>query len=180
MFNYFKTLSGCRTFSHFIAGTLATLTVCITILICCFAKITTLIFRAQASLHGQETSTDPCSYLTKMAHFNLKKKKMIFSHSSECSQGFSCSSLATTVPKCLHQGWKWAFKMKFRFVIWKHPLIIFSSSGFWSEFIKGTMTGAKYYLTELSHHEKAISIFTHYSILLNSSQSYSKGSWLGS
>ena len=70
MFNYFKTLSGCRTFSHFIAGTLATLTVCITILICCFAKITTSIFRAQASLHGQETSTDPCSYLTKMAHFN--------------------------------------------------------------------------------------------------------------
>ena len=78
MFNYFKTLSGCRTFSHFIAGTLATLTVCITILICCFAKITTSIFRAQASLHGQETSTDPCSYLTKIAHFNLKKKKIDF------------------------------------------------------------------------------------------------------
>ena len=41
------------------------------------------------------------------------------------------------------------------------------------------MTGAKYYLTELSHPEKAISIFTHYSILLNSFQSYSKGQLVG-
>ena len=40
-FNYFKTASGCRTFSHFIAGMSATLTVCVTILICCFAWITT-------------------------------------------------------------------------------------------------------------------------------------------
>ena len=31
------------------------------------------LFRAQAPLHGQETSTDPWSYLTRMANFNLKK-----------------------------------------------------------------------------------------------------------
>ena len=28
------------------------------------------LFRAQAPLHGQETSTDPWSYLTRMANFN--------------------------------------------------------------------------------------------------------------
>ena len=31
------------------------------------------LFRAQVPLHGQETSTDPWSYLTRMANFNLKK-----------------------------------------------------------------------------------------------------------
>ena len=30
------------------------------------------LFRAQAPLHGQETSTDPWSYLTRMANFNKK------------------------------------------------------------------------------------------------------------
>ena len=30
------------------------------------------LFRAQAPLHAQETSTDPCSYLTRMANFNEK------------------------------------------------------------------------------------------------------------
>ena len=29
------------------------------------------LFRAQAPLHGQETSTDPCSYSTRMANFNV-------------------------------------------------------------------------------------------------------------
>ena len=66
------------------------------------------LFRAQAPLHGQETSTDPWSYLTRMANFT--KKKLIyewkwggstFSLSSECSQRFSCSSLAKTDPKAL-------------------------------------------------------------------------------
>ena len=31
------------------------------------------LFRAQAPLHGQEILTDPWSYLTRMANFNLKK-----------------------------------------------------------------------------------------------------------
>ena len=31
------------------------------------------LFRAQAPLHGQETSTDPWFYLTRLANFNLKK-----------------------------------------------------------------------------------------------------------
>ena len=62
-------------------------------------------FRAQAPLHEQETSTDPWSYLTRMA--NINKNKLMykwkrggstFSPSSECSHGFSCSSLATTDP----------------------------------------------------------------------------------
>ena len=63
------------------------------------------LFRAQAPLHGQETSTDPWSYLTRMANFNLKKLMngwkrggSTFSPSSKYSQGFSCSSLATTDP----------------------------------------------------------------------------------
>ena len=30
------------------------------------------LFRAQAPLRGQETSTDPWSYLTRMANFNQK------------------------------------------------------------------------------------------------------------
>ena len=34
------------------------------------------LFRAQAPLHGQETSTDPWSYLTRMANFT--KKKLIY------------------------------------------------------------------------------------------------------
>ena len=41
-FNYFK-------FSHFIAGTSATLTVCVTILICCFAWTTTSTTLSSAS-----------------------------------------------------------------------------------------------------------------------------------
>ena len=48
------------------------------------------------------------------------------------------------------------FKIKFRFDIWNHPLIIFSSCRLWSEFLKGTMTGAKCYLTKPSDPEKAI------------------------
>ena len=48
-FNYFKTASGCRTFSHFIAGMSATLTVCVTILICCFAWTTTSTTLSSAS-----------------------------------------------------------------------------------------------------------------------------------
>ena len=46
---YFKTVSGCRTFSHFIAGTPTTLTVCVTILICCFAWTTTSTTLSSAS-----------------------------------------------------------------------------------------------------------------------------------
>ena len=48
-FNYFKTVSGRRTFSHFIAGTSATLTTCVTILNCCFAWTTTLTTLSSAS-----------------------------------------------------------------------------------------------------------------------------------
>ena len=48
-FNYFKTVSGCRTFSHFIVGTSATLTVCVIILICCFAWTTTWTTLSSAS-----------------------------------------------------------------------------------------------------------------------------------
>ena len=74
-FSCFKTVSSCRTFSHFIAGTSATLTVCVTIRICSFAWTTTsTTSRAQAPLHGQETSTEPWSYGLKdgprMANFN--------------------------------------------------------------------------------------------------------------
>ena len=62
--------------------------------------------RAQAPPHGQETSTDPWSYLTRMANFDLKKKLRnewkrsgsTFSPYSKYSQEFSCSSLATTDP----------------------------------------------------------------------------------
>ena len=71
-FSYFKTVSGCRTFSHFISETSATLTACVIILICCFAQQPHPLFRAQAPLRGQETSTDPWSYLTRMANFNQK------------------------------------------------------------------------------------------------------------
>ena len=70
--------------------------------------------------------------------------------------------------------------LTFGFVIWKHPPIIFSSSCIRSEFMNGTMTGVKRYLTKLKHHLKVISIFIHYSILLNFCQSYSNGSWLWS
>ena len=45
-FNYFK-------FSHFIAGTSATLTVCVTILICCFAWTTTSTTLSSASSSPQ-------------------------------------------------------------------------------------------------------------------------------
>ena len=71
-FSYFKTVSGCRTFSHFIAGTSASLRACVTILICCFEwKATSTTLSSTSSLiHGQETSTDPWSYLTRMANFN--------------------------------------------------------------------------------------------------------------
>ena len=57
--------------------------------------------------------------------------------------------------------------LTFRFVIWKYPAFIFSSCRIWSEFITGTIAGAKCYLTKLSHPWKAISIFLHYSILFN-------------
>ena len=70
-FSYFKTVSGCRTFSHFIAGTSASLRACVTILICCLhGQQPQPLFLAQAPIHGQETSTDPWSYLTRMANFN--------------------------------------------------------------------------------------------------------------
>ena len=66
------------------------------------------LFRVQAPLHGQRTSTDPWFYLTRMTIFNLKKfmnewKRggWTFSPSSKCSQGFSRSSLATTDHKHL-------------------------------------------------------------------------------
>ena len=49
--------------------------------------------------------------------------------------------------------------LTFRFVIWKYPAFIFSSCRIWSEFMTGTMTGAKCYLTKLSHPWQAISIF---------------------
>ena len=48
-FSCFKTVFGCRTFSHFIAGTSATLTVCVTIRICCFAWTTTSTTLSSAS-----------------------------------------------------------------------------------------------------------------------------------
>ena len=48
-FSCFKTMSGCRSFSHFIAGTSATLTVCVTIRICCFAWTTTSTTLSSAS-----------------------------------------------------------------------------------------------------------------------------------
>ena len=57
--------------------------------------------------------------------------------------------------------------LSFRFVIWKYPAVIFSSCRIWSEFITGTMTGAKCYLTKLSHPWKVISLFLRYSILFN-------------
>ena len=40
--------------------------------------------------------------------------------------------------------------LTFRFVVWKHPPIIFSSFPIWSKFIEGTITGAKCYLTKPS------------------------------
>ena len=53
------------------------------------------LFRAQAPLHGQETSTDPWSYLTRMANLmnGWKRGGSTFSPSSKYSQGFSYSSL---------------------------------------------------------------------------------------
>ena len=48
-FNYFKTESGCLTFSDIITRTSATLTVCVTILICCFAWTTTSTTLSSAS-----------------------------------------------------------------------------------------------------------------------------------
>ena len=48
-FNYFKTVSSRRTFSYFIVGTSATLTFCITILICYFAWTTTSTTLSSAS-----------------------------------------------------------------------------------------------------------------------------------
>ena len=59
-FNYFK-------FSHFLAVTSVILTVCVAAL---HGQQLRPLFRAQAPLHGQETSTDPWSYLTRMANFN--------------------------------------------------------------------------------------------------------------
>ena len=38
-----------------------------------FAQQPWPLFRGQAPLHGQETSTDPRSYLTRMTNFNEKK-----------------------------------------------------------------------------------------------------------
>ena len=64
--------------------------------------------------------------------------------------------------------------LTFRFVIWKYPAFIFSSCRIWSEFITGTIAGAKCYLTKLSHPWKAISIFLHYSILFNFSVSFER------
>ena len=48
------------------------------------------IFRAQAPLHGQETSTDPWSYLTRMANLmnGWKRGGSTFSPSSKYSQRF--------------------------------------------------------------------------------------------
>ena len=69
-------MSDCRTsnyfkFSHFIAGTSATLTVCVTVLICCFGWTTTSTTLSNArSSPREETSTDSQSYLTKTVNFN--------------------------------------------------------------------------------------------------------------
>ena len=56
------------------AGRLVTLLLaraCVTILICCLhGQQTQPLFLAQAPIHGEETSTDPWSYLTRMANFN--------------------------------------------------------------------------------------------------------------
>ena len=68
-----------------------------------YSHTTSYIFAMTLTLddpvHGQETSIDSWSYLTRMANLN-KKKRMYewkrggstFSLSSECSQEFSCSS----------------------------------------------------------------------------------------
>ena len=48
-FNCFQTVSGRRTFGPFIAGTSATLTVCVTMVICCFAWTTTSTTLSSAS-----------------------------------------------------------------------------------------------------------------------------------
>ena len=98
-FNYFK-------FSHFIAGTSATLTVCVTILICCFAWTTTSTTLSSASSSPRAGNFNwPLVLFNKDGKLQLKKLMngwkrggSTFSPSSKYSQGFSCSSLATTDP----------------------------------------------------------------------------------
>ena len=62
-----------------------------------------LLFRAQAPLHGQETSTNPRSYWPRMANLmnGWKRGGSTFSPSSKYSQGFSCSSLEQPIHKRL-------------------------------------------------------------------------------
>ena len=103
-FSYFKTVSGCRTFSHFISETSATLTACVTILICCFAWTTTSFTLSRAS-----SSPRAGNFNWSLVLFNkdgkLQSKKLMykwkrggstFSPSSECSQGFSCSWISNS------------------------------------------------------------------------------------
>ena len=61
-------------FSYFIVGTSATLTVALQFLfVALHGQQPRPLFRVQAPLHGQETSTDPWSYLTRMANFSERK-----------------------------------------------------------------------------------------------------------
>ena len=97
-------ISDFRTFSHFISETSATLTACVTILICCYAWTTT-----SSTLSSASSSPRAGNFNWSLVLFNkdgkLQSKKLMykwkrggstFSPSSECSQGFSCSWISNS------------------------------------------------------------------------------------